>query len=57
MCYLNYAVRFSVKETTTNGNALLIGQGQGEGRLNNQAPAGVMKPNLVSALIQRGALR
>ena len=47
----------SVKEVGFEATAFLTGEGH-EGKADDdQALAGVMKPNLVSALIQRGALR
>jgi hypothetical protein len=51
----NYKV--SVKEMATQASACLTISGHGAMGLDNQALAGAMKPNLVRALIQRGALR
>ena len=48
---------FSVKEMVLWANAALTGEGHESKVLDDQALAGEMKPNLVSALIQRGALR
>jgi len=48
---------FSVKEVIVRANESLTGKGQGASGGCDQALAGLMKPNLVRALIQRGALR
>jgi hypothetical protein len=50
-------LRFSVKDTRAKATAPLTGKGHAEGEPDDQALAGAMKPNLVRALIQRGALR
>ena len=47
----------SVKETVLKASATLTSEGHVARGLNDQALAGLMKPNLVRALIQRGALR
>lgn len=51
------SAKFSVKETRVETNAVLPDEGHGDIASGDQALAGVMKPNLVRALIQRGALR
>ena len=48
---------FSVKETDSKASETLTWVGHDITILAGQALAGLMKPNLVSALIQRGALR
>ena len=48
---------FSVKETDSKASETLTWVGHDITILADQALAGLMKPNLVSALIQRGALR
>lgn len=48
---------FSVKETGSKASETLTRGGHDVTILADQALAGLMKPNLVSALIQRGALR
>lgn len=48
---------FSVKDRTAKANGVLAGEGHGRTKQSCQVLAGEMKPNLVSALIQRGALR
>ena len=47
----------SVKDRVSQANAILTYEGHGEVMRSGQALAGVMKPNLIRALIQRGALR
>jgi hypothetical protein len=47
----------SVKETGSKASETLTRGGHDVTILADQALAGLMKPNLVSALIQRGALR
>ena len=47
----------SVKETDSKASETLTWVGHDITILADQALAGLMKPNLVSALIQRGALR
>ncbi len=47
----------SVKETMLEANASLAQEKAMGQRIDNQAPAGAMKPCFVRALIQRGALR
>lgn len=47
----------SVKETDSKASETLTWVGHDVTILADQALAGLMKPNLVSALIQRGALR
>ena len=46
-----------MKERVSQANAILTYEGHGEVMRSGQALAGVMKPNLIRALIQRGALR
>ena len=48
---------FSVKEPMPKTTAPLAIEGRAKKALDDQALAGLMKPNLVSDLIQRGALR
>jgi len=48
---------FSVKETVSQASEPLTGESHGEGGCVDQVAAEAMKPNLVRALIQRGALR
>ncbi len=48
---------FSVKEIHTKTSAVLTGEGHANQIDNDQALAGVIQPNLISVLIQRGALR
>lgn len=48
---------FSVKEMAFETTAPLTDEGHAAKALADQAQVGLMKPNLVSALIQRGALR
>ena len=50
-------IEFSVKDRTAKANGVLAGEGHGRTKQSCQVLAGEMKPNLVSALIQRGALR
>ena len=50
-------VTFSVKEPMPKTTARLTLEGHAVKSLAGQALAGLMKPNLVSDLIQRGALR
>ena len=50
-------VLFSVKEAISKANASLAQEKAMGQRIDNQAPAGAMKPCFVRALIQRGALR
>lgn len=50
-------VRVSVKEMGPKAKEPLTGKGHAEKALEDQALAGWMKPNLVRAFIQRGALR
>jgi hypothetical protein len=50
-------VRLSVKESAAKATATLTGEGHQTRPQADQALAGAMKPNLVRALIQRGALR
>lgn len=52
-----YAARLSVKEPMPKTTARLTLEGHAVKSLAGQALAGLMKPNLVSDLIQRGALR
>jgi hypothetical protein len=47
----------SVKEISFGATAGLTGKGHAAVALSGQALAGAMQPNLVRALIQRGALR
>ena len=47
----------SVKETSPKASATLTGEGHAAEEREDQALACAMKPNLVRALIQRGALR
>lgn len=47
----------SVKEMLSKTSEYLTGEGHAGKAHDDQALAGVMKPNLVRALIQRGALR
>jgi hypothetical protein len=47
----------SVKDTRAKATSPLTGKGHAEEEPDDQALAGAMKPNLVRALIQRGALR
>jgi hypothetical protein len=47
----------SVKDTRAKATPPLTGKGHAEKEPDDQALAGLMKPNLVRALIQRGALR
>ena len=47
----------SVKEMAFETTAPLTDEGHAAKALTDQAQVGLMKPNLVSALIQRGALR
>ncbi len=47
----------SVKEATVEASECLTSKGHDEAIAADQVLAGAMKPNLVSALIQRGALR
>jgi hypothetical protein len=49
--------RLNVKEMQSEATGSLTGEGHQTRREADQALAGVMKPNLVRALIQRGALR
>jgi hypothetical protein len=50
--------KFSVKELSAKTSESLTTEGHGESRKRqDQALTGLMKPNLVRALIQRGALR
>ena len=51
------AFLFSVKDIVPKANAPLTIEGHDGEVLDNQALTGLMKPNLVRALIQRGALR
>lgn len=51
------AILFSVKEPMPKTTARLTLEGHAVKSLAGQALAGLMKPNLVSDLIQRGALR
>jgi hypothetical protein len=46
-----------VKEMMFRTSAYLTSEGHAAKALDDQAVAGTMKPNLVRALIQRGALR
>jgi methylthioribose-1-phosphate isomerase len=48
---------FSMKDTRAKATPPLTGKGHAEKEPDDQALAGLMKPNLVRALIQRGALR
>jgi hypothetical protein len=54
-CVLSHS--FSVRELTAKTNTALTRGGHDGGASADQALAGLMKPNLVRALIQRGALR
>ena len=46
-----------MKEMGSKASDVLTHEGHDMTMLSDQALAGLMKPNLVSALIQRGALR
>ena len=50
-------LKFSVKEMAFETTAPLTDEGHAAKALTDQAQVGLMKPNLVSDLIQRGALR
>lgn len=52
-----FGEEFSVKEPMPKTTARLTLEGHAVKSLAGQALAGLMKPNLVSDLIQRGALR
>jgi hypothetical protein len=52
-----YELRFSVKEMISKAHVSLALEGHFSWGHGDQALSGEMKPNLVSALIQRGALR
>ena len=47
----------SVKESVIWPKGVLAGKGNAEAFFDGQARAGAMKPDLIKALIQRGALR
>lgn len=49
--------KISVKETVSEASRTLTCEGHGVRGCDDQAPTGAMKPYLVRALIQRGALR
>lgn len=55
--FLDRHCMFSVKEPMPKTTARLTLEGHAVKSLAGQALAGLMKPNLVSDLIQRGALR
>ncbi len=50
-------MNISVKEMESESSEILATEGHLEKTLDDQGAAGLMKPNLVRALIQRGALR
>jgi len=50
-------VCLSVKDTGAKANTPLTGKGHAEEEPDDQALTGEMKPNLIRALIQRGAFR